>query len=133
MWKKQWNKLKTAMSTPEDYISEQEEVEEPTPEPEEQKYCSDEVINLSDEDLQPIMQTFEQIRQLKSLAGEILLKQEADRQQLVQHDSSLKAKIQEQIDELRTTYHVEPTVDYALNLPSKDGEVGTFVRHSDED
>jgi len=133
MWKKQWNKLKTVMSTPEDYISEQEEVEESTPEPEEQKYCNDEVINLSDEDLQPITQTIEQLQQLKLIAGEILLKQEADRQRLVQHDSSLKAKIQEQIDELRTTYHVEPTVDYALNLPSKDGDVGTFVRHSDED
>jgi len=131
MWKKQWDKLKTAMSTPEDYIAE-EEAEEAPPEPEEKKYCNDKVIDISDEDLKPITETIEQLRQLKMLGGEILIRQETERMQLVQHNSKLKMKMQEQIDELRTTYDVEPTVDYALNLPSQEGEVGTFVRRDEE-
>jgi len=130
MWKRQWNKLKTAMSTPEDYIADEEE--ELQPEPEEKKYCNDKVINISDEDLGPINQTIEQLRQLKMLAGEILMRQEQERTQVLQHNSQLNAKMQEQIDELRTTYDVEPTVDYALNLPSQEGEVATFVRHDKE-
>ncbi len=134
MWKRQWNKLKTAMSTPEDYIAEEEEIEEEVvpPEPEEQKYCNDPVIDISDKDLEPIMETVEQLRQLKMLGGEILIRQETERMQMMQHNSQLKAKMQGQIDELRTTYDVEPTVDYALNLPSQEGEVGTFVRRDEE-
>ena len=131
MWKRQWDKLKTAMSTPEDYIAE-EEAEEAPPEPEEKKYCNDKVIDISNEDIKSIMETVEQLRQLKMLGGEILIRQETERTQLVQHNSKLKTKMQEQIDELRTTYDVEPTVDYALNLPAYPGEVATFVRHDEE-
>ena len=135
MWKKQWNKLKTALGTPEEYVEEEqgeegdpedtpsEEVEDAAPE-----YCSDPVISVQPEDLASLNQSLEQLKQLKSAAGEMLIRHEEQRAQIMAVNSNLNAQMQQQIRDLRTTYNVEPTIDYALNFPSEEGGSGSFVR-----
>ena len=132
MWKKQWNKLKTAMGTPEEYVEEEkgepeetpsEEIEDAAPE-----YCSDPVISVQPGDLAPLLQSLDQLKQLKSAAGEMLIRHEEQRAQIMAVNSNLNVQMQEQIRDLRTTYNVEPTIDYTLNFPSEEGGSGSFVR-----
>ena len=133
MWKKQWSRLKTALKTPEEYVEEEvppEEAEEVSTEA--PTYNDSAVIEIQNDDMIPIMQTVEQIRQLKILAGEMLLKQETDKKQMVELVSQLNQKMREQIGELRSIYNVEPTVDYALNFPTGDGDLGTLTREDPE-
>jgi len=135
MWKKQWNKLKTALGTPEEYVEEEqgeegdpedtpaEEVEEAAPE-----YCSDSVISVQPEDLAPLHQSLESLKQLKRAAGEMFIRHEEEKAEALVINSNLNAQMQQQIRVLRTTYNVEPTIDYALNFPSEEGGLGSFVR-----
>jgi len=134
MWKKQWNKLKTALGTPEQYVEdEQEELVEEQAEPEEEKYCSDPVVEISPEHIAPVISTLDNIRVAKQQIGEMTIRQEQERSGAIAIFSQLNTQLQQQIDELRTIYNVEPTVDYALNFPSEKGGVGTFVSQSKED
>lgn len=133
MWKKQWNKLKTALSSPEDYVEEevqQEEEAEELPQPE---YNSDQVIPIATEDFAALSETINSIKMIKMQVGELTLKYDADRTTAQQLISQLNQKMAQQIDELRSTYNVEPTVDYALNFPMEDGTTGSFVRTPNED
>lgn len=132
MWKKQWNKLKTAMGTPEEYVEEElneteqapsEEGEEAPPE-----YCSDPEIPVQAEDFVPLQQSYEQLKQVKSAAGEMLIRHEEERAEVMRINSNLNARMQQQIHDLRTTYNVEPTIDYTLNFPFEEGGSGSFVR-----
>ena len=131
MWKKQWSKLKTALGTPEEYVEEAkvEEVEvEEVPE-----YCSDPVIEIKPEDLKVVVEILGNIKNLKVMVGEMALRHEEERYRAVDLNKKLNAQLQEQINNLRTIYSVEPTVDYALNFPSEEGGSGNFTRQSDED
>tara|TARA_B100000073_G_scaffold239659_1_gene200736 strand:- start:268 stop:666 length:399 start_codon:yes stop_codon:yes gene_type:complete len=132
MWKKQWNKLKTALASPEEYVEEeQEEVEE-----EEEKapeYNTDPVVEISAKDFAPLMATVESMKNLKMQLGEMLIRQEAERAAAVELNSKLNERMAEQIMELRSIYNVEPTVDYALNFPTEDGGAGSLVRSTDEE
>ena len=132
MWKKQWNKLKTALGTPEEYVEkEQEKPEDPPAEESEEvvpEYCSDSVVPVQAEDLASLNQTLEQLKQLKIAAGEMLIQHEEQRAQVMAVKSNLNAQMQQQIRDLRTTYNVEPTIDYTLNFPSEEGGSGSFVR-----
>jgi len=131
MWKKPWDKLKTALSGPEEYIvtappepeEEQEEEEE-----EELVYCTDSVVPVKQEDLVPLVQTSESLRLLKIQAGETMLRHEAERQQILLLNERLNQQAQQQIQQLRTIYNVEPNVDYTLNFPSEEGGEGSLVR-----
>ena len=131
MWKKPWDKLKTALSGPEEYIvtappeSEEEQEEE---EREEVVYCTDSVVLVKQEDLVSIVQISESLRMLKIQAGEAMLRHEAERQQILLLNERLNQQAQQQIQQLRTTYNVEPTVDYTLNFPSEEGGEGSLVR-----
>lgn len=135
MWKKQWNKLKTALGTPEEYVSEEESEEtvEEQPEEEEPQYNSDLRIEISKEDMAPLVETVDTLRNLKMQIGEMTLRHEQERSNAVLINSQLNERFNQQIAALRTTYNVEPTVDYALNFPSVEGEAGTFTREPDKD
>ena len=129
MWKKSWNKLKTVLGTPEEYIEEETEAEEAQEEeasaPE---YCLDPVVPISRQDLEPLYKTMESIKTLKVLGGEMLLRHESERAEFVRINNKLNEQQQKQIDDLRTIYNVEPTVDYALNFPMGEEEEGSLVR-----
>ena len=130
MWKKPWDKLKTALSGPEEYIvtTPPESEENQEEEQEEVVYCTDSVISIKQEDLASIAQTSESLRLLTIRAGETMLRQEAERQQILLLNELLNQQAQQQIQQLRTTYNVEPTVDYTLNFPSEEGGEGSLVR-----
>lgn len=130
MWKKPWDKLKTALSGPEEYIvtTPPESEENQEEEQEEVVYCTDSVISIKQEDLASIAQTSESLRLLTIRAGETMLRQEAERQQILLLNERLNQQAQQQIQQLRTTYNVEPTVDYTLNFPSEEGGEGSLVR-----
>ena len=132
MWKKQWNKLKTALGTPEEYVAEEQEedaVEEVVEEtPEEPKHNSDPVIEITNEDFAPLLATMEGQDKLLKQIGEMTLRHEQERARAVQLNSQLNQQWSEQINNLRSTYNVEPTVDYKLNFPTEEGGAGTFVR-----
>lgn len=136
MWKKSWNKLKTALNTPEEYIETEGKEEVATPEaeegqevePSEPEFCSDPVIPVSREDLMPLYETMESVKKLKGLGGELLIRHEKERVNFLKVNNALNEQMQRQIADLRTTYNVEPTVDYALNFPLEEDEQGSFVR-----
>ena len=130
MWKKPWDKLKTALSGPEEHIvtTPPESEENQEEEQEEVVYCTDSVISIKQEDLASIAQTSESLRLLTIRAGETMLRQEAERQQILLLNERLNQQAQQQIQQLRTTYNVEPTVDYTLNFPSEEGGEGSLVR-----
>ena len=60
------------------------------------------------------------------------LRHEAERARAVQLNSNLNQRWTEEINDLRSIYSVEPTVDYALNFPTEEGGTGTFVREPSE-
>ena len=129
MWKKQWNKLKTALGTPEEYVAEEQEedaVEEEVPE--EPKHNSDPVIEIANEDFAPLLATMEGQDNLLKQIGEMTLRHEQERARAVELNSRLNEQWKEQINNLRSTYSVEPTVDYELNFPTEEGGAGSFVR-----
>ena len=130
MCKKPWDKLTTALSWPEEYIvtTPPESEENQEEEQEEVVYCTDSVISIKQEDLASIAQTSESLRLLTIRAGETMLRQEAERQQILLLNERLNQQAQQQIQQLRTTYNVEPTVDYTLNFPSEEGGEGSLVR-----
>ena len=136
MWKKSWNKIKTALETPEEYIEPEKEVEAPDPTPVEVQeeaetepaFCTDSVIPINKEDLVPLYETMESVRQLKGLGGEMLIRHEKEKADFFKVNNALNEQTQRQIADLRTTYNVEPTVDYALNFPTGEEEQGSFVR-----
>ena len=125
MWKKQWNKLKTAMGAPEEYIEEEttqvdvEEVED---------YRTDPIINIQYEDILPVIEVMQAQETMKTQAGEMLLRHESERRTLLQYEHKIKEELNLRIVRLRTTYNVEPNTDYRMNLPSAEGEPGSFVR-----
>ena len=133
MWKKSWNKLKTALETPEEYIEVEEKEESAPPEeekeePSEPEFCSAPAIPINRDDLMPLYETMESIKRLKGLGGELLIRHEKERVDFLKVNNALNEQMQRQITDLRTTYNVEPTVDYALNFPVGEEEQGSFVR-----
>ncbi len=127
MWKKQWNKLKTALGEPEEYIEAEPENEEV---PEEVSFRSEPVINVKFEDFVDIAEMMKLSENIKKSAGELALRHARERQTALQWDDEINAKIQEQIMDLRTTYSVDPSVDYRLDFPQTEGSAGAFVRIS---
>ena len=111
MWKKQWNKLKTALGEPEEYIEAEPENEEV---PEEVSFRSEPVINVKFEDFVDIAEMMKLSENIKKSAGEMALRHARERQKALQWDDEINAKIQEQIMDLRTTYSVDPSVDLSL-------------------
>ena len=135
MWKKQWNKLKTALGTPEDYVAEEQEEQEQEEEgsleedaPEEPQHNSDPVIEIANEHFAPLVTTMEGQDALLRKIGEMTLRHEQERLRAVELNSRLNKQWSEQMNNLRSTYNVEPTVDYELNFPTEEGGAGTFVR-----
>ena len=129
MWKKQWNKLKTALSSPEEYVTEEEQEGEAVEEkPDEPQYNSEQVIEVANQDFVPLGKIIESIKSLKAQIGEMTLRHEQERARAVQLNSDLNQQWEEQINNLRTIYNVEPTVDYELNFPTEEGGTGSFVR-----
>ena len=132
MWKKQWNKLRTALGSADDYVAEEQEeeaVQEAAEEvPEEPEHNSDPVIEIANEDFAPLLVTMEGQDNLLKQIGEMTLRHEQERSRAAQLNSQLNQQWSEQINNLRSTYNVEPTVDYELNFPTEEGGAGTFVR-----
>ena len=125
MWKKQWNKLKTVMGAPEEYVEEEatevdvEEVEDFRTEP---------IINIQYEDILPVIEVMQAQESMKAQAGEMFFRHERERRTLLQYEQKIKEELEVRIVRLRTTYNVEPNTDYRMNLPSAEGEPGSFVR-----
>ena len=128
MWKKQWNKLKTALGSPEEYIEEESAEEEAVEEQEVEELRTDPIINVQYEDFLPVVQLMKSLEEAKKGAGEMLLRHERDRRRAVEVHDQINARIQEEIDGLRTSYNVDPSTDYQLNFPQVEGEAGSFVR-----
>ena len=129
MWKKQWNKLKTALGSPEEYIDKEEQEEEAVEDKkEEPQYRTESVIEIANADFVPLVSVMKAVENLKIQIGEMTLRHEQERARAVQLNSDLNQQWAEQINNLRTIYNVEPTVDYELNFPTEEGGTGSFVR-----
>ena len=134
MWKKQWNKLKTALGSPEEYIEEESVEEEAAEEQEEAvELRTDPIINVQYEDFLPVVQLMKALDDTKRGAGEMLLRHERDRRRAVEMHDQINARIQVEIEGLRTSYNVDPSTDYQLNFPQVEGEAGSFVRLDPEE
>ena len=65
MWKKQWNKLKTALGSPEEYIEEESAEEEAVEEQEVEELRTDPIINVQYEDFLPVVQLMKSLEEAK--------------------------------------------------------------------
>jgi hypothetical protein len=88
MWKKQWNKLRTALGSADDYVAEEQEeetVEEAVEEtPEEPEHNSDPVIEIANEHFVPLVATMESQEKLLRQIGEMTLRHEQERSRAVE-------------------------------------------------
>lgn len=128
MWKKQWNKLRTALGTADEYVAEEQEEEVVEEAPEEPEHNSDPVIEIANEHFEPLIAIMKGQDALVKQIGEMMLRHEQERARAVELNSKLNEQWKGQINNLRSIYNVEPTVDYELNFPTEEGGAGTFVR-----
>ncbi|MBI79867.1 MAG: hypothetical protein CMQ51_05545 [Gammaproteobacteria bacterium] len=101
------------------------EVEEHSGE-DEIEYRRDPVIQLAEEDVQPIMELLGQNKMIKDSIGNLRLQylttEDAYRDKINQNN----ARIEEILSALRTTYSVDPDVDYELSFPEEEGGLPSF-------
>ena len=90
------------------------------------EYRRDPVIELTEEDVQPIKNLLSQNKLIKHSIGAMRLQylttEEAYRDKINQNND----EIEEILSALRTTYSVDPDVDYELSFPEEEGGLPSF-------
>ncbi len=106
---------------PEESVEVLEAIEE-----DEVEYRRDPVIELTDEDVQPVMELLAQNKLIKDNMGNLRLQylttEDAYRAKINQNNDT----IEELLKALRTTYSVDPDVDYELSFPDEEGGLPSF-------
>ena len=95
-------------------------------EEDEVEYRRDSVIELTDEDVQPILDLLAQNKLIKDNLGNLRLQylttEDAYRAKINQNNDT----IEELLKALRTIYSVDPDVDYELSFPDEEGGLPSF-------
>lgn len=101
------------------------EILEPAEE-DEIEYRRDPVIELTEEDVQPVMELLAQNKLIKDNIGNLRLQylttEDAYRNKINQNNDT----IEQVLKRLRTTYSVDPDVDYELSFPDEEGGLPSF-------
>lgn len=101
------------------------EVVEATEE-DEKEYNRDSVIEMTQEDIQPILDLLTQNKQIKNIVGDLRLQylsqEEKYRAKIIENNGT----IDELIKTLRTIYSVDPDVDYELSFSEEEGGLPSF-------
>ena len=116
-----FSKKSQVLEEPEESVEVLEATEE-----DEVEYRRDPVIELTDEDVQPVMELLAQNKLIKDNMGNLRL-------QYLTTEDTYRAKInqnndtiEELLKALRTTYSVDPDVDYELSFPDEEGGLPSF-------
>ena len=90
------------------------------------EYRRDPVIELTDEDVKPVMELLAQNKLIKDNMGNLRLQylttEDAYRAKINQNNDT----IEELLKALRTIYSVDPDVDYELSFPDEEGGLPSF-------
>ena len=121
MFKSIKNLFSKKSQEPEESVEVLEAIEE-----DEIEYRRDPVIELTDEDVQPVRELLAQNKLIKDNMGNLRLQylttEDAYRAKINQNNDT----IEELLKALRTTYSVDPDVDYELSFPDEEGGLPSF-------
>ena len=121
MFKSIKNLFSKKSQEPEESVEVLEAIEE-----DEIEYRRDPVIELTDEDVQPVRELLAQNKLIKDNMGNLRLQylttEDAYRTKINQNNDT----IEELLKALRTTYSVDPDVDYELSFPDEEGGLPSF-------
>ena len=108
--------------------SEEQVIVEAASEEDEKEYRRDPIIEMTEEDVRPIMDLLTQNKLIKDSLGNLRLQyltaEEAYRDKINQNN----ATVDEILSALRTTYSVDPDVDYELSFPDEEGGLPSFKK-----
>ena len=120
--------LKKFFSKKEDETqSEEVEVVEPSEE-DEKEYRRDNEIELTNEDVMPMVSILGQNKAITGRIGSLRLQYLAKESALQEQISTNNARIDELLNDLRTTYDVDPDIDYEVILPEEEGALPYFKK-----
>lgn len=95
-------------------------------EEDEKEYNRDPVIEMTQEDIQPILDLLTQNKQIKNMVGELRLQYLGQEQKYRDKINENNGTIDETIKALRTIYNVDPDVDYELSFSEEEGGLPSF-------
>ena len=103
------------------------EVVEPT-EDDAIEYVRDPVVELQIEDVQPIQTLLSENEKIRAGFGPLRLQYLLTEKAYMDKIKSNNDEINELLKDLRTTYNVDPDVDYELNFPEEEGGLPSFKK-----
>ena len=111
-------------------INETEKQETSTPEATEEQAptSTSEIVEISWEEVAPVMETRREFLELDSHISSMLLRHEKEKMNLLVRSSDLERKMYELSQKIREAKNMDPSLTYELKLPTKAGEKAYFVR-----
>jgi len=98
----------------------------PPSEEDNKEYRRDPVIELTNEDVQPIVAIIAQNKLIQSKIGGLRLQYLTAEQAYIDKIDQNKEALDALLIELRTTYDVDPDIDYELSFPEVEGGLPSF-------
>jgi len=98
----------------------------PPSEEDNKEYRRDPVIELTNEDVQPIVSIIAQNKLIQSKIGGLRLQYLTAEQAYIDKIDQNKEALDALLIELRTTYDVDPDTDYELSFPEVEGGLPSF-------
>jgi hypothetical protein len=98
----------------------------PPSEEDDKEYRRDPVIELTNEDIQPITALIAQNKLIQSKVGTLRLQYLTAEQAYIDKIDQNKEALDTLLIELRTTYDVDPDIDYELSFPEVEGGLPSF-------
>jgi len=103
-----------------------EDFEPPKPPP---KY-----VEISEEDIQPLMELYQKLNNGQLMLGQILIEHERKKTKILSEFDDLRDAIQGEIDKLRASHGIpEDDDNYSLNLPTKNQKIACFIREPEQE
>tara|TARA_B100000519_G_C14093966_1_gene367758 strand:- start:130 stop:618 length:489 start_codon:yes stop_codon:yes gene_type:complete len=104
----------------------------PIPEPEEEEQPVEkvypDVVEVKGAHLKEIQDEQKAIAQKISELGLLLQNYESDKERLLEYIEQKQKYLVEYISKLREVYDLDPSKEYAINFPQKEGEKATFTK-----
>lgn len=92
------------------------------------EYVRDSVVELQVEEVEPIQSLYIENERLRAAMGPLRLQYLSTERAYMDKIKSNNDEINKLLNDLRTTYNVDPDVDYELNFPEEEGGLPSFKK-----
>ena len=92
------------------------------------EYVRDSVVELQVEEVEPIQSLYIENERLRAAMGPLRLQYLSTERAYMDRIKSNNDEINKLLNDLRTTYNVDPDVDYELNFPEEEGGLPSFKK-----